>query len=174
MDQAGGRKDGRVCGQMRGQTPTFFCGPSSVQAEGEDAGSKNTSSERAVGGGEGDQRGGWDRNTSLRALCLCPAIPASRSALLWLLALGSSAPSPNPAHRPAPVGNHQPGQSKWVPITGSWSLPRTTLAWGCSPPGCGLLEGWDGIHPGWDSSLVIQHCQHRAAHLVGVTVGVFF
>lgn len=89
------------------------------------------------------------------------------------LALGSSAPSPNPAHRPAPVGNHEPGQSEWVPIPGSWSLPRATLAWGCSPPGCGLLEGWDGIHPGWDSSLVIQHCQHRAAHLVGVTAGVF-
>lgn len=66
------------------------------------------------------------------------------------------------------MGNHQPGQSEWVPIPGSWSLPRATLAWGCSPPDCGLLEGWDGIHP-WLSSTA-----STGLHTWWVSLQVFF
>lgn len=74
-ESAGGKKDGRVCGQVCGQTPTFFCGSLRMQAEGEGAESNSISSKRAVGDIEGDQKGGWDRNASPGAPGCCPAIP---------------------------------------------------------------------------------------------------
>ena len=72
-ESAGGKKDGRVCGQC-GQIPTF-CGSSRMQAEGEGAESNSISSKRAVGDREGDQKRGWDRNASLGAPGCCPAVP---------------------------------------------------------------------------------------------------
>ena len=162
-----------MCGQMHGQTPTFFCGPSGVQAEGEDAGSKTTSSKRAVGGGEGDQRGGWDRNTSLRAPCLCPATPASRSALLclWLWDLLPQVQIQLTGQLPWGTTNLGRVSGSLFQAPGAFHAPRWPgaaphQAVGSLRAGMGFILG--GIHP-WLSSTA-----STGLHTWWVSLQVFF
>ena len=158
-----------MCGQVCGQTPTFFCGSSRMQAEGEGAESNSISSKRAVGDIEGDQKGGWDRNASVGAPGCCPAIPIAGVPFAGFLSFGIFCPSPSPAHSPAPVGDLQSRSLLYGP--GAF-LPHTRLAWNNSSPGCGL-QGWDGICPGRIHPWVSSTAQQKATYLVGITVGFF-